>query len=220
MSGSLLVRITDYFKCRRMKSKRYQVLVGLAILVFLCTVYVLMVPGITMEEVLICQLEEHSHSSECYEADSLSCELEEHVHSVDCYGTESERETVLYIIDLIDELPTVSEMNEQIAILSDGETGEVSSYRETVITDATKAYSYYVKLDEKLQRLVINNDKLIEYLEAGLIEEVEDDELTVALLDDYYVYGVETTADTSNDLTALTAADGVADTKDFIYVNN
>ena len=46
--------------------------------------YALMRPGISMAEVLVCELEEHEHSEACYEK-MLTCSEEDHEHIEDCY---------------------------------------------------------------------------------------------------------------------------------------
>ena len=64
-----------------------------AIMVF-CTTYALIIPAITWERTLLCELEEHTHGDSCYktvlipEGDVLTCDMEEHVHGSGCYAEE------------------------------------------------------------------------------------------------------------------------------------
>lgn len=232
MNQSLLEKITSYLNKQKSRSKRQKVFIGLASLVFLITVYVLMVPGITMEEVLICSVEEHVHDDSCYEEkficdgnvsdvedascyeEVLSCGNEEHTHDEDCYGTDSDKAKIDYLVGLVEELPTVSEMNLKLEELSnEGATTEsIEEYQDEVVAKATNAYSYYVGLDEKLQSHIINIDKVLEYKELNLIDEMED--TSIALLDDYEEYGIATVANV-NALDVISAAN----TSEFIELN-
>lgn len=73
---------------------RKVVMVFAAIVVF-CTVYALILPVIAMDDGLICDLDEHSHTDKCYtevvvepEARDLVCDAVEHQHSDACYETQ------------------------------------------------------------------------------------------------------------------------------------
>lgn len=60
---------------------------ALSCVVVVCTVYALSLPA----ETLACNLEEHTHTAECYdENQELICEKEEHTHTENCYSTEEE----------------------------------------------------------------------------------------------------------------------------------
>ncbi|MDO4815892.1 MAG: SpaA isopeptide-forming pilin-related protein [Bacillota bacterium] len=67
-----------------------RIVIALAAIVVFFTTYALILPAITMEGNLVCELEEHTHTSECYEAvyveDSatLVCSRE-HEHTDECY---------------------------------------------------------------------------------------------------------------------------------------
>ena len=233
MNKSLLGKITKCLDKQRLRTKRKKIFAGLATLVFLVTVYVLMVPGITMEEVLLCSEEEHVHTEACYEEKMicdangenagdascyervLACGNEEHEHTDDCYGTASDKEKIDYLVGVIDSLATVDEMNGYIEELSSNgaSTEEIEEYQEEVIATASKAYSYYEGLDEKLQKYITNIDKVLAYKDANLIEEISED-TAVALLDDYQEYGVMAIA--NNDAPTTVAA---ASTRDFIELN-
>lgn len=80
---------------------------ALALVVAICTTYVLVQPGLTMEAQTYCGLEEHVHTEDCY-VDTLICGLEErepsivvtkvmdcsfepHVHTSECYNSAGER---------------------------------------------------------------------------------------------------------------------------------
>ena len=71
----------------------------MACIVVFCTTYALILPAITLEREGVCELEEHTHSDECYslltaqEVARLSCtrdSLQIHTHTRDCYGADNE----------------------------------------------------------------------------------------------------------------------------------
>lgn len=69
----------------------------MAVIVFFCTVYALVLSAITLEKkntVLDCPLNVHQHSSECYDEDgALICGQADfviHTHSENCYNKENE----------------------------------------------------------------------------------------------------------------------------------
>lgn len=104
MTKFLLSKLTNSLKTKKEKSKRNKVFIVLASIVFLITIYSLMMPAITMEDTLVCTLEEHSHTDECYTKEFiceeeteenkndescyekvLTCDKEEHTHDSGCY---------------------------------------------------------------------------------------------------------------------------------------
>lgn len=79
---------TEYFKNLikdKTRTKRWRkVLLCLSCVVVFWTVYALILPAITLESKK-CNIEEHTHSAECYsESQELICGKEEHVHTSDC----------------------------------------------------------------------------------------------------------------------------------------
>ena len=59
----------------------------LSCIVVFCTVYVLILPAITLERKTTCGQEEHVHTEECYSVDGqLICGREEHQHTETCYA--------------------------------------------------------------------------------------------------------------------------------------
>nr|WP_294667038.1 SpaA isopeptide-forming pilin-related protein [uncultured Blautia sp.] len=59
----------------------------LSCIVVFCTVYVLILPAITLERKTTCGQEEHVHTEECYSVDGqLICGREEHLHTETCYA--------------------------------------------------------------------------------------------------------------------------------------
>ena len=79
---------------RQRERRRQIVIICLAILVVLCTGYLLSMPAITMEREALCGLDEHTHTEACYtEVPTLICGLDEqpgHTHSEDCCTPEGE----------------------------------------------------------------------------------------------------------------------------------
>lgn len=87
--------MSNDFSNKRKSNRAWKpVIMILAYVVVFCTTYALILPAITWERSLICELSEHTHSEECYESvevpdvRELSCKLEEHVHGDGCFAEE------------------------------------------------------------------------------------------------------------------------------------
>ncbi|MBQ0037615.1 MAG: Cna B-type domain-containing protein [Clostridiales bacterium] len=81
-----------YSKEHRRKARWRKVVTTLAAVVVFCTTYALILPAITWDRTLVCELKEHTHTDSCYEmivvsqaTNELVCGLEEHTHDEDCY---------------------------------------------------------------------------------------------------------------------------------------
>ncbi len=82
----LSILIEKYNKARKSHHRWLRVVTALACVVVFITTYVLMIPAITMDRMLVCQLEEHVHSVDCLDADgNIACGKVEHTHSAACY---------------------------------------------------------------------------------------------------------------------------------------
>lgn len=234
MNKSLLSKITNKLKDKKNKSIQQKIFITLAAIVFITTIYILMKPAITMEEVLICNIDEHTHTEECYEEKFIcteeteenlnneSCyektlihEAKEHTHTEDCYVTTSDKEDIDYLTNIIEKLPTVDEMNNHIKELSTKE--EQEEYREEIIATATNAYSYYLNLDEKVQTKITNIDKLLEYEEKDLIEIPKDSSNQVVTFNNSNDYSIEPILDNDNSSKLETVE--TADTSNIININ-
>ena len=84
-------RGTDYIRKilkDKVRLKRWRkVMLCLSCIVVFCTVYVLILPAITLERKTICGQEEHVHTEECYSVDGqLICGIQEHLHTETCYA--------------------------------------------------------------------------------------------------------------------------------------
>ena len=82
---------TDYIRKilkDKARLKRWRkVMLCLSCIVVFCTIYVLILPAITLERKTICGQEEHVHTEECYSVDGqLICGIEEHLHTETCYA--------------------------------------------------------------------------------------------------------------------------------------
>ena len=82
---------TDYIRKilkDKVRLKRWRkVMLCLSCIVVFCTVYVLILPAITLERKTICGQEEHVHTEECYSVDGQPiCGIEEHLHTETCYA--------------------------------------------------------------------------------------------------------------------------------------
>ncbi len=106
MNRKLMELAEKYVAQRKRRMRLLKTVTALALVVAICTSYVLMMPGLTMAAETYCGLEEHTHTSDCYvdeltcliserEAttvftDIMRCSFEPHHHSSDCYNAQGE----------------------------------------------------------------------------------------------------------------------------------
>lgn len=88
-------KVTQYGYKKSGRSRRSRILSVLASVVVFCVTYALIIPAITWEKTLICELPEHTHTEACYqtvtveEFTELICETPEHTHGDGCYTEET-----------------------------------------------------------------------------------------------------------------------------------
>lgn len=106
MNRKLVELAEKYVAQRKRRMCLFKTVTALALVVAICTSYVLMMPGLTMAAETYCGLEEHTHTADCYvdeltcliserEAetvftDIMRCSFEPHRHSSDCYNAQGE----------------------------------------------------------------------------------------------------------------------------------
>lgn len=106
MNRKLMELAEKYVAQRKRRIRLLKTVTALALVVAICTSYVLMMPGLTMAAETYCGLEEHTHTADCYvdeltcliserEAetvftDIMRCSFEPHHHSSDCYNAQGE----------------------------------------------------------------------------------------------------------------------------------
>lgn len=106
MNRKLMELAEKYVAQRKRRIRLLKTVTALALIVAICTSYVLMMPGLTMAAETYCGLEEHTHTADCYvdeltcliserEAetvftDIMRCSFEPHHHSSDCYNAQGE----------------------------------------------------------------------------------------------------------------------------------
>ena len=106
MNRKLMELAEKYVAQRKRRMRLFKTVTALALVVAICTSYVLMMPGLTMAAETYCGLEEHTHTADCYvdeltcliserEAetvftDIMRCSFEPHHHSSDCYNAQGE----------------------------------------------------------------------------------------------------------------------------------
>ena len=106
MNRKLVELAEKYVAQRKRRMRLLKTVTALALVVAICTSYVLMMPGLTMAAETYCGLEEHTHTADCYvdeltcliserEAttvftDIMRCSFEPHRHSSDCYNAQGE----------------------------------------------------------------------------------------------------------------------------------
>ena len=106
MNRKLMELAEKYVAQRKRRMRLLKTVTALALVVAICTSYVLMMPGLTMAAETYCGLEEHTHTADCYvdeltcliserEAttvftDIMRCSFDPHHHSSDCYNAQGE----------------------------------------------------------------------------------------------------------------------------------
>lgn len=84
-------RFIRIYNCNRRWKKVNRIL---SCIILFCTMYVLILPAVTMEKQTICGLEQHIHDETCYAENSdekvLICEIPEHEHMDSCYAAEAD----------------------------------------------------------------------------------------------------------------------------------
>lgn len=141
-------------KARLRKWKR--VMTALSCIVVVCTVYALSLPAQT----LACNMEEHTHTAECYdENNELICEKEEHTHTDDCIKQEEVNEQE----EVVKDEPETQNNDEQVSQESEEETTTTTTTETTkepfdLSSDANKGkitsvVMYYKDANDKWQNL-------------------------------------------------------------------
>lgn len=119
---------TDYIRKilnDKTRLKRWRkVMMCLSCIVVFCTVYVLILPAITLERKTTCGQEEHVHTEECYSADSqLICGREEHLHTEICYATADHIPDIQSDVAEWDENPVQEDDGNMVQ--DEGDAGEI-----------------------------------------------------------------------------------------------
>ncbi len=93
-------KFIQLFRRQRQRSIWHRAIAALAVLVVLGVIHYLTMPAITMENEIVCGLEEHTHTHGCYdEVDGenvLICGLSEHSHDERCLAAAQEEETIFF----------------------------------------------------------------------------------------------------------------------------
>lgn len=106
MNRRLMEMAETYINQRRRRVQLLRTVTALALVVAMCTSYVLILPGLTLAAEVYCGQEEHVHTADCY-VDTLSCLIEPreattvvtevancsfvpHVHTADCRNAAGE----------------------------------------------------------------------------------------------------------------------------------
>ncbi|MCH5210544.1 MAG: leucine-rich repeat protein [Oscillospiraceae bacterium] len=89
--NSILKKAAEFILQHHRRRRWFRVVTSLAMVVVFVTTYLLILPAITIERSAICGMEEHTHTSSCYEEyTEFVCNLdegEEHEHDDGCYDT-------------------------------------------------------------------------------------------------------------------------------------
>ncbi len=164
MKGGLLNKIVHFMKQHRFNKRWKKIVTVLSVIVVFCTTYMLILPAVTMEGNVICGLEEHTHSEECYirliienelicteehehidecyeviaTEDKPDCGMEEHTHSEPCYDKE---DLTAYTSDCETTVDTETTTTAEQADESNTEetTETITNTDETTVTEETTA---------------------------------------------------------------------------------
>lgn len=94
MNDKLESNVKELKTNRKSRSRTKRIAAMIAIITIICTVAVMTFPAFTLSRGVICGMEEHTHSAECYEeveieeSITLTCTLEAHTHDETCYDEE------------------------------------------------------------------------------------------------------------------------------------
>ncbi len=94
MEDLIQSRTEQLNKEHRIHTVWLRIVTVLAAIVVFCTTYALIIPAITWERTLICELDEHTHNDACYQDGKLICGREEHVHTEACFDAVPSEKTV------------------------------------------------------------------------------------------------------------------------------
>ena len=90
MRHTFIGKAAELFQSKRRRKRVQRTVAALSAVVVFVTTYMLILPAITMEnQALICGMEEHVHTEDCYQT-VLVCGVEEHTHTEECYAPASE----------------------------------------------------------------------------------------------------------------------------------
>ena len=136
MKRNIMNEAEKLIKAHRRKKRWYQAVTCLAGIVVFCTVYSLILPAITMEKYQ-CGIEEHTHTQECYDAESsLICGLEEHVHTDACVRSEETAENgTEETADTTTENTGNAATSEEVETVETAETTESSETADSTETE-------------------------------------------------------------------------------------
>ena len=97
MEEKMLLQAETYVKKNHRRRLWKKIVSAMACIVVFCTVYALILPAVTMENPLICGMEEHSHEEACYETmlmeqfmSAVICQPEIHQHTAECFDDEGD----------------------------------------------------------------------------------------------------------------------------------
>lgn len=103
MSRKNIPNLNRYINKHKRHSVRQRVFSAVATLVVFCTTYAMILPAITMEGELTCELNEHNHKLSCYSAvKKLSCGMEEtkgHLHEENCYDNSGNLTCTMEVVE-------------------------------------------------------------------------------------------------------------------------
>ena len=134
-------------------------MIALSCIVVVCTVYALSLPAQT----LACNMEEHTHTAECYdENNELICEKEEHTHTDDCNKQEEVNEQE----EVVKDEPETQNKDEQEAQVSE----EEETTTTTTTTETTKEPFDLNNSEGKIESIVITDDKNNSSIPGGTLK--------------------------------------------------
>ncbi len=126
-------------------------------------------------------MKRHQHTEECFQTENiLTCQLQEHTHTDACVSksvlTEEEKREVEDVISIIDGLPEVQDAKDEFTRLKEeGSSEELAAYQQKIENAVNVASDYYEALNENQKLEVTNIEKLNEYLkwlrDIGVIED-------------------------------------------------
>ena len=131
---------------KRRWRKTASVLTVLSLVVALATVWNLRMTGVTIANSASCGYEEHQHAEDCLQEDVLICEKEEHLHSTFCYSNpDADTETSLDWQRMFADYPYTGVLREDLVGIAKTQVGYTESQLNFELSDSgqRKGYSRY-----------------------------------------------------------------------------
>ena len=122
------------------------ILSALSLIVALATVWNLRMTGVTIANSASCGYEEHQHTEECLQDETLICEKQEHIHTTGCYSNpKADVETSLDWNGMFANYPYTEDLRKDLVGIAQTQVGYAESQLNFEVSDSgqRKGYTRY-----------------------------------------------------------------------------